>query len=503
MARGRSNAAAKAVAVPRAAPTAGITMRQALTDPALLGSVLEGDSWRAWRVLLIAAMGEALTDDERVVFQKLTGREREPGERCFEILIVAGRRGGKSRAIGCLVVYLSVFFAHGAKLAPGERATILCLAQNRQQARVVFSYVAGTFAAVALLAGLVENQTNESLSLSNGVEIEIRSASFRGLRGITAIAVVADEAAFWHDEASGSANADTEILGAVGPSLAATGGPLVIISSPYARRGEVYERWAKNYGPKGDPQILVAQGSSRDFNPELPQRVVDAAMERDPAAASAEYLGQFRTDVAAFIDRETLEACVSRGVTVRAPLAQFDYVAGVDPSGGSGADSYTMAVAHIEDGVAVLDCVLERKPPLSPEAVTAEIAAVLKEYGVTMVRGDRYAGEWPRERFRVHGIHYEPSDLNRSEACLAFLPMLTSGKVDLLDNARMLNQFVGLERRVARSGKDSVDSAPNQHEDVANSAALALVNARAGEGRSQLVFTSVPSGRATNFGQYN
>jgi hypothetical protein len=139
-----------------------------------------------------------------------------------------------------------------------------------------------------------------------------------------------------------------------------------------------------------------------------------------------------------------------------------------------------------------LTAVLERRPPLSPEAVTAEIAAVLKEYGVTTVRGDRYAGEWPRERFRVHGIHYEPSDL-----------MLTSGKVDLLDNARMLNQFVGLERRVARSGKDSVDSAPNQHEDVANSVALALVNARAGERRSQLVFTSVPIRQPTNFGQYN
>jgi hypothetical protein len=150
-----------------------------------------------------------------------------------------------------------------------------------------------------------------------------------------------------------------------------------------------------------------------------------------------------------------------------------------------------------------LTAVLERRPPLSPEAVTAEIAAVLKEYGVTTVRGDRYAGEWPRERFRVHGIHYEPSDLNRSEAYLAFLPMLTSGKVDLLDNARMLNQFVGLERRVARSGKDSVDSAPNQHEDVANSVALALVNARAGERRSQLVFTSVPIRQPTNFGQYN
>jgi len=43
------------------APEAATTMREALTDPALLGSVLRGDSWRAWRILLIAANGEALS----------------------------------------------------------------------------------------------------------------------------------------------------------------------------------------------------------------------------------------------------------------------------------------------------------------------------------------------------------------------------------------------------------------------------------------------------------
>jgi hypothetical protein len=74
------------------------TLRRALADPKLLGSVLSGDSWAAWRTLLIAAMGEELRDDERVIFKRLTGREREPGERVSELTAVVGRRGGKSRA---------------------------------------------------------------------------------------------------------------------------------------------------------------------------------------------------------------------------------------------------------------------------------------------------------------------------------------------------------------------------------------------------------------------
>jgi hypothetical protein len=35
--------------------------------------------------------------------------------------------------------------------------------------------------------------------------------------------------------------------------------------------------------------------------------------------------------------------------------------------------------------------------------------ALLKSYHVSLIIGDRYAGEWPRERFRGYGIAYEPA----------------------------------------------------------------------------------------------
>ena len=57
-----------------------ITMREALESPAYFGTLLAGDSWQAWRVLLIAIGGEELTDEERVIFKALTCRESEPLE---------------------------------------------------------------------------------------------------------------------------------------------------------------------------------------------------------------------------------------------------------------------------------------------------------------------------------------------------------------------------------------------------------------------------------------
>jgi len=59
-----------------------VTMREALESPGYFGALLSGESWLPWRVLLIAIVGEELTDEERVVFESLTGREREPLVEC-------------------------------------------------------------------------------------------------------------------------------------------------------------------------------------------------------------------------------------------------------------------------------------------------------------------------------------------------------------------------------------------------------------------------------------
>jgi hypothetical protein len=90
------------------------------------------------------------------------------------------------------------------------------------------------------------------------------------------------------------------------------------------------------------------------------------------------------------------------------------------------------------------------------------------------VYGDHYAGEWPKEQFAKRGISYKTSEQNRSELYLELLPAIMSGKVELLDNRRLTSQLSNLERRTARSGRDSVDHSPGSHDDVANSSAGAL-----------------------------
>ena len=384
-----------------------VTMHRALRDEHLLGVVLGGDSWLAWRILLIAAMGEPLTDEERAIFAKLTDREREPGVRVDEFWCVIGRRGGKSRAIAALLVYLATMVDYSAQLVLGERGVVLCLARTQEQSKVVLEHVAGIIEAAPILAKMVIRRAADSLTLFNGgatIVIAVRAASFRSVRALTCVAAVADEIAFWQAE-DGSANPDVEILRAVRPTLLTTLGPLIAISSPYARRGELWTTFKRDYGPQGDPRTLVAHASSRDMNPTLRQDDIDREMARDPASGLAEYHAEFRTDISAFVSQEVIDGCVAHGVFELPPAAGVSYLGFVDPSGGA-SDAMTLAIAHRVGDTVILDAVREIQPAFNPGAATTEFSTLLKAYRVGKVIGDRYAGEWVREPFRRHGdIH--------------------------------------------------------------------------------------------------
>ena len=137
----------------------------------------------------------------------------------------------------------------------------------------------------------------------------------------------------------------------------------------------------------------------------------------------------------------------------------------------------TLAIAHVDGTRVVLDFVRERKPPFSPDDVAREFADVLKSYNVASVRGDRYGGEWPRERFRTHGIDYITATAAKNDLYRELLPILNGGRCELFDHPRLIAQLCSLERRTARGGRDSIDHPPGAHDDVANCVAGAIVTA--------------------------
>ncbi len=450
-----------------------MTILDALADANLFAPLFRpAVSWAAWRAALAAIHGLPMDAAMRATFQRHTGRSASPSAQAREAWLIVGRRGGKSRIAAALATYAAAFRRYD--LAPGERGVAMVIAADRRQARVVFRYVCALFDAVPMLARLVADRTAEALHLTNGISVEVHTASFRSVRGYTIVAAVLDEVAYWPTDES--ANPDAEIVAALKPGMASVADALLVgISSPYARRGELWRAYAQHFAKDGDP-VLVWQAATANMNATIDPAVIAAAYEEDEPRAAAEYGAEFRRDVETFVAREAVDACVIPDRRELPPVSEVGYTAFCDPSGGS-SDSFTLAIAHQEGERVVLDLVRERRPPFSPDDVVREYAATLKLYRCATVTGDRYGGEWPRERFRAHGIHYTPAEQTRSDLYATLLPLLNAQRVELLDERRLVAQLLGLERRTARGGRDSIDHAPGAgaHDDVVNAVAGAVV----------------------------
>jgi hypothetical protein len=445
-----------------------VNILQAITDFKIFGSHLRGDSWAAWRAFLTALFGLPLTQDELALYTKHSGRSAPPSAPSTEAWLVCGRRAGKSFVLALVAVFLATFRDWRPFLAVGEVGTIMVIARDRRQARVIKRYIRGLLYAVPMLRGVVEAEDVDTITLRHSVVIEIHTASFRAVRGYTIIAALLDELAFWPTDEN-AAEPDCEVIAALRPGMATIPGAMLLCaSSPYARKGALWDAHRRHYGRDGDP-VLVWQADTRSMNSTVPQRVIDEALEADPARAAAEYGAQFRVDVESFINREVVQACVSAGTYERPPLAGVFYKAFLDFSGGSGGDSMTLAIGHKDGTTVVVDALREVRPPFSPEFAVAQFAALLKGYHVYRCEGDAFGGEFAREPLKKHGISYEVAKQPKSDLYSHhLLPMLNSGRVDLLDHPRSIAQMVALECHTARAGRDRIDHPPGGHDDLAN-----------------------------------
>ena len=187
---------------------------------------------------------------------------------------------------------------------------------------------------------------------------------------------------------------------------------LIGISTPYRKSGLLYRKFRDHFGEDGD--ALVIKAPSTTPNPTLDQSIIDDAMADDLAAASAEWLTEFRDDIWGWVGRELIEGAVDHGVQSRAPQPGISYHTFCDPSGGA-SSSFTAAVAHSDNGTAVLDCLVEIKAPFNPDRATADVAEVLKSYDVYKSTADRYAAQRVVAAFARHGIALTHSERDRSQ----------------------------------------------------------------------------------------
>ena len=466
-----------------------------VTDPQLLGLNISP----AQRTLLKAIYGLRLDKQELEVFRFCTGRDAPSPSGYPEVTVLSGARGGKdSRIAAPIVVYEAVFGGHDRRASRGERPVIPLVAQDARASKIAFSYIRDYFEKSPMLSSMVEDTLASEIILRNGVTITCFPCTLRSLRGWSIPVGVMDEVAFFRLE--GQANSDEEIQASIRRGMIAFPSTrLIKISTPYMKSGILFDDFARAFG-KNDPDLLVWRASSTLMNPALRADRLAREQRLDAKRFAREYEAEFAEDVAAFLVGAWIDAALNTGRFELLPRHGERYLAAVDPSGG-GEDAMTLAICHVEHdallGSRVVQDVMKgwRRPrdgsQLNLEGVVTEIASLVKSYGLSTVFGDRYAGDWVRQRFRAERVRYDlpmhrearsslrhPAEykdqqyLDRSAAYLEIEPLFSGGRIVILDHPQLVRELKNLERRPQTGGRDRVDHPPGGHDDFAYSLAL-------------------------------
>jgi hypothetical protein len=217
----------------------------------------------------------------------------------------------------------------------------------------------------------------DGFELVNNVDVSVQTNNFRAPRGRPILLAVLDECAFFRDESS--ATPDVELYRSLVPGLATIGGQIIGISSPYMKSGLLFDKHKAHFGQDGD-DVVVIQAETRKLNPTIAQAVIDQALADDPAAAAAEWLAQFRDDIAGFIPYSIVDdrRAVLRASCAAPPQAVGDRGDGIDRE---------MALAFDAEGFADQLGLGRSREPIETEATlvitvlreTAERQAILDE----------------------------------------------------------------------------------------------------------------------------
>jgi phage FluMu gp28-like protein len=160
------------------------------------------------------------------------------------VLLNCARQTGKSTTAGVLAL-------HKALVAPG--ALVLILAPAERQAKELFTKVAEAYRALGH-AIPADSYRKMGMELSNGSRIEALPGTEKTIRGFSGVDLLLV------DEASRVAD---ELIYAVRPMLAISGGRLMMLSTPYGKRGIYFEEWTSEAGRGWERYRVTAEECPR------------------------------------------------------------------------------------------------------------------------------------------------------------------------------------------------------------------------------------------------
>jgi hypothetical protein len=426
----------------------------------------------AWIAAYRALDGEKLNASELEAWRSMTGLEDYASQDRRELVSIKGRRAQGSKTACKYLIYKLHTGDYRRFAAKSDRLHVPIIAQVRETAREIMSYLHSFYENSDALRSEVHELFKQSIELKNGFVLSVQTCSYRAPRGITAPLALLDEVGVWRFEGS---DIDHEVVRSLTPAMVQfPNRKLILLGSPWVKAGVLFERWERRAESN---DRLVLHCPTPLMNPMISAEDLAREEQNDPQNYRREFLAEWLSDVDAFLPETDIAAAVRPGVRERIPADVYReiYCAALDASGLSGRDKFTLAVAHCSrrassQAPTVEFDLLRGWSRSGVGEVCDEIAVILKSYGLKAVVGDQFGFSFLKELLAQRGISVSQRPFtarSKPEILLDLKLGLAQGRVSLLDHAESLRELRMLESRRTSGGNYSIAAPRGQHDDYA------------------------------------
>lgn len=417
------------------------------------------------RAICRIADGEPLDELlERPGVLEMCGQVAPPVEMPRVLMLICAIRTGKSMFASGLAIRAAMSCDLSRVRANEPMARIPVLATDKDKARVVFDHLAGFVEASKWLGPCLESKTAERLVLrrSDGkrVEIVVTAASRHGstLVGRWLAGAIFDEATLMTGDDDSVVDLAEMIAQCTGRLL--PGAQIVLIGSTMAPpRGPAYELLGELWGRPSKGRVALWSTGPEMAPFRYTPDYVEELRRTDPDQHKVCIERVFLDPETGFLTAEAVDR-VTRASGDLPPEEGHHYVAGTDPA--TRKNAWSLVVMDCcEDLPTKYRVVLRREwvPPrgerLSPRRVIAEMAELVKPYGVDVIHSDHHLADANADFAEANGIGWSSSMLQGNDARDAYLllaELIGSRRLELPNCPTMARDLLGIKKVVNQDG---------------------------------------------------
>lgn len=496
----------------------GLTLETVLTHHKLFGLTTASNVQRALcRVADGLPLGDLAADE--IVVKAFGGQDAvdaldamsraHHGLGPKELYVVAAIRCGKSLLSAAIAVKIALTIdLTRLRLGKHDKARVSIISVDRDKAGAVMDHLrSATERDDGWLARYVVKKPKPRpdrvlLRRNDGKLVEIVVAAGRkggsSLVSRWTVAAVFDEAARMQGQEDGVVNFDDSRKAVIARLGLIPGAMLVVVTSPWAARGPIYEAVDKNYGhPTIHRVVVCAPGPAMNPNTWTPE-ACEAERLRPDGAYETDVLGLFADPESGWLSAVAVNGNTRSAPAVRARpegTLMYRYVAAMDP--GVAGNAWTLVIAGVEadpsgdemkDKYHVALCWQKQGRPSEPlraREVFAEMAPTLKAFGISSVYSDRWSGHLLAEIGDLAGVAVDVSQdapEQTSKNYSDFRTLLLDGRLELAPDPVFRADLLSVRKKLLPGG--AIKYAPmltrdGRHGDYAPAAVLAIARLRA------------------------